>query len=150
MRALRFLGFEQLRPGLFLRPNNLNPGISGVRHELVALGLEKQSPVFRIDSLAHTEEDSARTLWDTPGLERTYGEMQDELTGSLRRQETLPLEDSLREAFLLGREGIRKVVLDPLLPDPLVDGSKRTAMVDTVRRYNDNGLQLWSRFLELG
>lgn len=150
LRALRYLGFEELRSGLFLRPNNLKPGICGVRHELVALGLEKEAPIFRLDSLADSQEDRARKLWDTPRLERTYGEMQTELTGSLERLERLPLEESVREAFLLGREGIRTIVLDPLLPGPLVDESKRAAMVDVVRRYNEKGLQLWSRFLGLG
>ncbi|MGB5520945.1 MAG: hypothetical protein WBM96_00115, partial [Polyangiales bacterium] len=26
LRALRYLGFEELKPGLFIRPNNLRPG----------------------------------------------------------------------------------------------------------------------------
>jgi hypothetical protein len=40
LRALRYLGFEELKPGLFVRPNNLTPGIEGIREELVALGLD--------------------------------------------------------------------------------------------------------------
>ena len=67
----------------------------------------------------------------------------------MNRLEELPLNDSVREAFLLGREGIRQVVLDPLLPEPLVDEEKRSALVGTLRDYCDKGLNLWTRFLQL-
>jgi len=55
----------------------------------------------------------------------------------------------VREAFLLGREGIRQVVLDPLLPEPLVDEAQRGSMVDILHDYCDKGLHLWARFLNL-
>jgi hypothetical protein len=42
------------------------------------------------------------------------------------------------------------VVLDPLLPDPLIDEGKRSAMVSILQDYCDRGLELWARFLELG
>ena len=65
------------------------------------------------------------------------------------RLRSMPLDHSVREAFLLGREGIRQVVLDPLLPKPLVDEEKRSALVGTLRDYCDKGLNLWTRFLDL-
>jgi phenylacetic acid degradation operon negative regulatory protein len=71
-----------------------------------------------------------------------------DLTVSLDRLEQLPLNDSVREAFLLGREGIRHVVLDPLLPGPLVDEDKRSSMVNALHEYCDKGLDLWARFLD--
>jgi phenylacetic acid degradation operon negative regulatory protein len=55
----------------------------------------------------------------------------------------------VREVFLLGREGIRHVVLDPLLPEPLVDEDKRSSMVNILQNYCDKGLNLWARFLEI-
>jgi len=148
-RALRYLGFEGLKPGLFLRPNNLTPGIAGLRDELVALGLDADASVFRIQELNPTEERRARALWDSPGLERTYSKLCGDLTISMDHLESLPLNDSVRESFLLGREGIRQIVLDPLLPDPLVDEDKRSSMVDVLQEYCDKGLNLWARFLEI-
>ncbi len=123
LRALRYLGFEELKAGLFLRPNNLRPGIDGLRRELVALGLDREASVFRLEELNPAQEERARTLWDSPALERT--------------------------SFLLGREGIRHVVLDPLLPEPLVDADKRSTMVNVLQSYCDKGLNLWARFLTI-
>jgi phenylacetic acid degradation operon negative regulatory protein len=150
LRALRYLGFEELKPGLFLRPNNLNPGIEGIRDELHALGLDAQASVFLLEDLSAEEERRARAMWDSPRLEETYSKLHGEIAHSMGRLDELPLDDSLREVFLLGREGIRHVVLDPLLPEPLVDENKRSAMVGTLQDYCDKGVNLWARFLEVG
>ncbi len=149
LRALRYLGFEELKSGLFLRPNNLTLGIDGIRDELAALGLDADASVFRMEELNPEQERRARALWDSPRLEQTYSKLHGELTLSLDRLEELPLNDSVREAFLLGREGIRHVVLDPLLPEPLVDEDKRSGMVNVLQNYCDKGLNLWARFLEI-
>lgn len=149
LRALRFLGFEELKPGLFLRPNNLTPGVDGIRDELFALGLDARASVFRLEGLDSEEEARARAMWDIRTLEETYATLHGEISVAMQRLGALPLEDALREVFLLGREGIRQVVLDPLLPEPLVDEVKRSAMVDTLRNYCDKGLDLWAEFLEV-
>ncbi len=149
LRALRYLGFEELKPGLFLRPNNLTPGIDGIRDELFALGLDADASVFRMEELNPDQERRARSLWDSPSLEQAYSKLQGDLTGSMKHLESLPLNDSVREAFLLGREGIRQVVLDPLLPEPLIDEDKRSSMVGVLNDYCDRGLNLWARFLKI-
>lgn len=148
-RALRFLGFQELKPGLFLRPNNLTPGIDGIRDELVALGLDPGASVFRMEELNPEQERRARALWDSHSLEETYSKLHGEISVSMGRLEELPLNDSVREVFLLGREGIRHVVLDPLLPEPLIDEGKRSTMVHVLQSYCDKGLSLWARFLGL-
>lgn len=148
LRALRYLGFEELKPGLFVRPNNLKPGVEGMRRELAALGLDSEATVFQLEKLGVDDERHARALWDSPRLERTYTELRGELSHSMDRLEELTLNESVREAFLLGRKGIRQVVLDPLLPYPLIDEAKRSAMVDTLQAYCDKGLHLWTRFLK--
>jgi phenylacetic acid degradation operon negative regulatory protein len=148
-RALRYLGFEQLKPGLFLRPNNLKPGIDGLRAELRGLGLDSQASVFRMEDLNPEQDARARALWDSPSLEQTYSRLHGDLKVSMDRLEELPINDSVREAFLLGREGIRHVVLDPLLPAPMVDTDKRSTMVHLLQSYCDKGLHLWARFLAI-
>ena len=149
LRALRYLGFEELKPGLFIRPNNLRPGIDGLRRELVALGLDPEACVFRMGELDPEQEEHAMTLWDSHALEQTYSKLHGDLKVSMDRLEELPLNDSVRESFLLGREGIRHVVLDPLLPEPLVDADKRSTMVNVLQSYCDKGLNLWARFLTI-
>lgn len=149
LRALRYLGFEELRPGLFLRPNNLTLRIDAIRAELQALGLDADAPVFRLADLDREEERKARNLWDGRTLEQIYSKLRAELTASMNRLDELSLDDSVRESFLLGRKGIRHVVLDPLLPAPLIDEEKRSAMVGILQTYCDKGLGLWTRFLRL-
>lgn len=147
LRALRYLGFKELKPGLFLRPNNLTIAIEDIRDELYALGLDPDASVFRMEELRPDEEQRGRGLWEVRDLERAYETLLDEIRNSMDRLDELPLDDSLREVFLLGREGIRQVVLDPLLPDPLIDARKRSEMVENLRDYCDKGLDLWARFL---
>ncbi|MEM8608632.1 MAG: PaaX family transcriptional regulator [Myxococcota bacterium] len=149
VRALRYLGFKELRSGLFIRPDNLTPGLDGIRRELTAFGLDPDTMVFRLADLGSAQEETARSLWDSPALESTYAEVHGDLQMSLDRLEEIPLNHSVREAFLLGRKGIRHVVLDPLLPEPLIDEHKRTSMVNVLQQYCDKGLHLWTRFLGL-
>jgi len=149
LRALRFYGFQELKPGLFVRPNNLKPGIEGIREELVPLGLEADASVFRMDELDADQELRARAMWNGRSLEKSYAKLEGDLRRSMERLDNLPVNDSVREAFLLGREGIRQVVLDPLLPEPLVDEAKRASTVEVLKNYCDKGLNLWARFLRI-
>jgi phenylacetic acid degradation operon negative regulatory protein len=133
-----------------VRPNNLTPGIEGIRNELCALGLDPEAPVFRMERLSSADERRARAMWDSAALEQSYSRLHRDIDLATIRLAKLPLNDALREVFLLGREGIRQVVLDPLLPAPLIDEDERSAMVGALQDYCDRGLDLWARFLELG
>jgi phenylacetic acid degradation operon negative regulatory protein len=145
-RALALWGFRTLAPGLEVRPANLQLGVHGLRDRLRALGLEGAAPVLRLDDLGEWDV-RARALWDGAALERVYGETIATLRESGARLDHLPLEDAVRESFLLGRAAIRVLVKDPLLPEPLVRTGMRRRLVDTMRRYDREGHRLWHRFL---
>ena len=49
----------------------------------------------------------------------------------------------MAEAFRLGGEAVRQIVLDPLLPAPIVDTGKRHALVESMRRYDVLGRHYW-------
>ncbi len=49
----------------------------------------------------------------------------------------------MSESFLLGGEALRQIVLDPLLPAPIVDVDARRALVDAMRRYDRIGRRYW-------
>jgi phenylacetic acid degradation operon negative regulatory protein len=53
----------------------------------------------------------------------------------------------MAESFLLGGRAIREIVLDPLLPEPLVPATERAALVGAMRRYDRAGRAAWSTFL---
>src|SRR5262245_20186942 len=67
-RALRFLGFRELAPGLEVRPDNLVGGVEAVRARLGALGLEADAPVFELRGLDADTASRARSLWDAAAL----------------------------------------------------------------------------------
>jgi phenylacetic acid degradation operon negative regulatory protein len=146
-RALRLLGFRKLEAGLELRPNNLRGGVSGARARLRALGLEPQAFVFQMNELDAATEVRARQLWDVAALRSGYQRSIAELADSEERLPRLSERDAMVESFLLGGRVIRQLVLDPLLPEPMVPRAERTALLAAMRRYDQLGRQCWSTFM---
>ena len=146
-RALAFLGFRELAPGLAVRPDNLAGGVDGVRARLQALGLETAAPVFELRGLDPETEQRARSLWDVAALRAGYRRMRADLAASERRLAALPAPNAMAESFTLGGEAIRRLVLDPLLPEPIVPAAERDALLDAMRRYDRLGRDVWAGFL---
>ena len=48
---------------------------------------------------------------------------------------------------MLGREVIRWITLDPLLPEQMVPRRERDALVEGMSRYDETGQLLWRRYL---
>lgn len=146
-RALRLIGFRELEEGLHVRPNNLRGGVPEVRLLLEHLGLESTAIVTRIDELSETDVRRACDLWESASIVAGYTDLREELQNSTARRDELTLEEAMREAFLLGREVIRWVALDPLLPEQMVASAERDALVRAMTRYDETGQVLWRRYL---
>lgn len=146
-RALGFLGLAELRPELWVRPDNLVGGVAAVRRALLELGLDGEALVARLDALDAPSERRARSLWDGLSLERGYEQMRRELEASGARLEALPLEQALAECFLLGGRAIRQLAFDPLLPEPIVSAEARRALTSEMRAYDRLGRRVWRRFM---
>lgn len=146
-RALRLVGFRELEEGLHVRPNNLRGGVPEVRVLLGRLGAERTAIVTRLEDLSEIDSARARGLWDCESIVAGYAELREALEGSAARLAELPLEEAVREAFLLGREVIRWVTLDPLLPEQMVPSTERDALVEAMTRYDETGQVLWRRYL---
>jgi phenylacetic acid degradation operon negative regulatory protein len=146
-RALRLFGFQALEPGLLVRPDNLRAGVDEVRRELRALGLPERDLVFELRALDPQAETRARKLWDVDRLRTAYRNWLRELADSEGRVVALPAERAMVESFLLGREVIRDLVLDPLLPDAICPAAERQALVAALRRYDRLGRAAWAGFL---
>jgi phenylacetic acid degradation operon negative regulatory protein len=147
-RALRLLGFETLLPGLALRPDNLRGGADAVRGALADLGLGAPALVARLRDLDPASDARARGLWDAPALEAGYQRSLREVEASGERLPRLPEAEAMVESFLLGGRVIRQLVLDPLLPEPVVAAGPRRALVEAMRRYDRIGRRCWSGFME--
>lgn len=146
-QALRLLGFRELAPALEVRPDNLKGGVDAVRERLVGLGLAPEALVARIDCLDPASAERARGLWDTAGLVQAYRRLRAELAASQARLGELDPAEAQVETFLLGGRALRQIVLDPLLPEPLLPRAERRALVEAMERYDRIGRSCWAQFL---
>jgi phenylacetic acid degradation operon negative regulatory protein len=142
-RALQLLGFEALSAALRVRPDNLVGGVPVVRQRLAALGYAPAPVVFKLSALDSETDARARSLWDVSALEAGYAEIRARLAVSAERLSSLSTEEAMAESFRLGGEAVRRIVLDPLLPEPIVDTDARRALVDEMRRYDRIGRECW-------
>jgi len=145
-RALRFFGFRALASGLEIRPDNLAIHLEETRRELASLGLPGTAPVFTIAELDGASDARARDLWDAKALVAEYRRSAAEIAASEGRLSRLAPSEAMVETFLLGGRVIRQLVLDPLLPEPIVASAERRALVAAMRRYDKLGHACWRRF----
>jgi phenylacetic acid degradation operon negative regulatory protein len=147
-RALRFLGFRELAPSLAIRPDNLRGGVAAVRSELQTLGLEAGAIVCELRALEPATDARARGLWDVSGLCAGYRQSLADLEASEQHLQVVSEAEGMLESYLLGGRVIRQLVLDPLLPEPILPVGERDALVLSLRRYDRLGRACWAAFLE--
>lgn len=145
-RALRFLGFRELEPGLALRPDNLVGGLAEVRRRLMSLGFAESAVSFAASALDPLSAARAASLWDSDSLVAEYRRSHTELAESEKRLETLSVAAAMVESFRLGGSVIRQLVYDPLLPERIVPAVERQALVSAMRRYDRIGHGYWRAF----
>lgn len=146
-RALRLSGFEALEPDLALRPANLRASADELRDALRVLGLPRGDLVFTIGDLDAETEKRARALWRAPAIAASHRKMRARLAASARRLASAAIEEAMVESFVVGGEAIRRLVLDPLLPEEMCDPGERQALAAAMRDYDKLGRSAWASFL---
>lgn len=146
-RALRLLGFRELRAQLHLRPDNLRGGAERLRGELRELGLPEDALVATLGGLDADTEARASSLWEVEALTAGYASSLRALAESTRRLPELPVDEAMAESFELGGAVIRQLALDPLLPEPIAPTGERDALVAALREYDRLGRSFWATFL---
>ena len=146
-RALRFLGFRDLDPLLRIRPDNLVGGVSDVRAELLALGLEEGVAIFGLRDLDPERDERARRLWDRDELLTRYADYRARIAESKARLASLTREQAMVESFLLGGGVLRELALAPLLPESILPAGPRNELVSAMRDYDRLGRAAWADFL---
>lgn len=147
-KALSLLGFARLRPGLWLRPDNLAAPLDGLRAELADLGLPAGDLVCVLSALDPASDARARRLWKVAALQRTYRRLRAGIAASESRLAALSPERAMAESFVLGGGALRQLVLDPLLPEEICPASDREALLEQMRRYDRLGRHAWARLLQ--
>ncbi|WP_207201671.1 PaaX family transcriptional regulator C-terminal domain-containing protein [Pseudomonas sp. TH41] len=147
-RSLHMLGFAELDKDLYVRPNNIEPDIESLRRRLIDLGLEPAALVFQAMGFEEAQIQRIQNLWNGELLNDSYRRNCEQLESWALRAEQLRLDAAARESFTLGREAIRQIVFDPLLPQPMVDVALRSEFVAATQRFVDHGHQIWRTFLQ--
>jgi phenylacetic acid degradation operon negative regulatory protein len=147
VHALEFTGMREFSTGLWIRPDNLEGGLEALREALLALKLPEGCPMFRIRDFDEVGERRARSLWDADGIRNLYRSLTAELARSAEELPRMDEKRAMAESFLLGGEAIRRIVLDPLLPDAIVATDERDALVRAMIAYDEVGRRCWAPFL---
>ena len=104
--------------------------------------------VYEVRGLDSAAEARARGLWEADALTRGYRALLDELEKSRARLDGLSPDQAMAETFVIGARVVRHLILDPLLPPPILDPAPRQALVEATRDYDELGRSLWAPFLE--
>lgn len=148
-RALRLFGFAQPEIGLWIRPDNLVLELTSLREALIDLGLEPAALTYTMTDLA-PKDTVDYGLWDRSGLAERYRRNHNWLKEShallAMAADERANEEIGRTTLLLGRAVTRDILLDPLLPQEMVDVSLRQQMVEEMRRYDRLGKNFWRHF----
>ncbi|WP_422965962.1 PaaX family transcriptional regulator [Undibacterium sp. TJN25] len=147
-KAIALRGFRPLRKFLYVRPDNLKGTLAQTRAELHALGLIDSALLFEIATLEPQDDAAVRALWDTDMLRLRYRALLDLLARSGKALPKLAQGPAARESLLVGREVIRHIILDPLLPAEMMPTQERHELIDAARQYQAQARSYWSCFLE--
>ncbi|MFZ2062962.1 MAG: hypothetical protein WAU82_18285 [Candidatus Binatus sp.] len=146
-RAMRLRGFRELQSGLWIRPANLRDSVAELREHLRALGLHPAALVIGLDDLDDDARAKATSLWDTAAMLATYRALADELLASKGKLDRLPLDTAAAESMVLGRDVIRHINLDPVLPEELMPQRALSNLIRVMSDYDQNARQIWRRFM---
>ena len=146
-RAMRLRGFRELQSGLWIRPANLRDSVAELREHLRALGLHPSALVVGLQDLDDDTRSKATGLWDTAAMLATYRALADELITSKSKLERLPLDTAAAESMVLGRDVIRHINLDPVLPEALMPQLALSNLIRVMSDYDSNARQIWRRFM---
>lgn len=146
-RALALRGFKALRAGLHVRPDNLHGDLAQRRQELSALGLLPHAVVLNVAELSAQDDACARQLWDVAALNGAYRQAIERLERSEQQLVRLPQAEAAAHTLVVGRQVIRAIIRDPLLPEALCASGPRRALIERMTAYQLRARALWRQAL---
>ncbi len=146
-RAMRLRGFREIQAGLWIRPANLRDSVAELRDHLRALGLHPSALVVGLHDLDDEARAKATGLWDTAAMLARYRALTEELLASKIKLARLELPTAAAESMVLGRDVIRHINLDPVLPEELMPNRALATLVRTMTEYDQQAREIWRRFM---
>ena len=146
LRALQIGGFREAEPGLWVRPANLTSGVADMRDDLRATGGAETMLVARIGEVDATREALWRTLWDAAAIADAHRALTAELQRHATALDRAPVPQAAAATLILGREAIRDILRDPLLPDDLGGVAALDELVAAMIDYDAIGRAAWRAF----
>ncbi|MGC9324518.1 MAG: hypothetical protein ACP5G0_07205 [Desulfomonilia bacterium] len=61
------------------------------------------------------------------------------------RLNNIPVENAVVESYLVGSDAVHKLIMDPLLPDELLDASVRIELAEAMLEYDGIGKRMWAK-----
>lgn len=147
LRALELEGFAEAEVNIWVRPANLADGADGMRHRLIRLEAARSLLVAEARALDDERNARFRTLWDVDTLQASYKRLASLLEESAAKIETRDLPSAAAETLLLGRQAIRAIMRDPLLPEELCPSDALAGLIAAMIRYDRLGKRIWKRYL---
>lgn len=147
LRALELEGFAEAETNVWARPDNLAGGAAGVRTRLSCLEAAPSLFLFEARGLDDEREARFRTLWQSDLLRATHHRLAEGLDRSAEAVEDMELAAAAAETLRIGREAIRRIMRDPLLPDELCPTDALSELVGAMTRYDRIGKRMWRAYL---
>lgn len=146
-RALRLNGFCEYEQGVWCRPANFIESCAETRQRLMKLGLDQRVIFTRVCEWPGVTNDALFSLWPSRHYETAYSAQLALMERSREALKTMDAHAAARETLMVGEAAIRLINSDPLLPDTIIDGDLRRALIRGMQSYDAQGREVWRRFL---
>ncbi len=142
--ALGALGFREVRPALFVRPDNLQLKPAELRTLAGGIGLDRGVLLVAGQPQGNPAPQSWLQAWQPTRLNDGYADALRRLEESARHLPTQAADQARLECFSLGGEVIHRLAKDPLLPSEFVNVQAREALWHAMLEYDVLGKDIWA------
>lgn len=147
VRALELEGFAEAEVNIWTRPDNLAGGVDGMRQRLIALESAPSLLLVQANGLDPARAVRFPGLWQGDTLRDAHARLASALDHSATRIGTAALPAAAAETLLLGRQAIRAIMRDPLLPEDFCPTDGLSALIAAMTRYDRIGKRVWHDYL---
>lgn len=142
-RALVLRGFQALREEILVRPNNWRGGLDSLRQDMESFGVAHDVTLCAAQEFDQSSENALLHLWDKPEQESRYLAAIKLLESSEKMFPDLETGDVVLESLKVGGALTRQILLDPLLPDQMINADLRRKVIQKFADYANLAVPHW-------